>query len=166
MFQLKHFLADRGIPEYNPLEVHKYLNQIVSLQNQESLCYSWFCLRKTDKKRLDKNKKRFGTFNWFHDGKHAHWRIPEIYDELVPSSVLETVSTIVEEFPDALFFVSKIQHVKDPFLAVTFSGETLVVIDFWSEPGFRPISYEKTPIEKLINGTEVKEWAESQKHSE
>lgn len=61
-----------------------------------------------------------------------------VYRKLVPGSVLQTVATIRESFPDAKFFVSDIEQVKDPFLLVTFRDTKAVIVDFWDEPGFRP----------------------------
>jgi hypothetical protein len=136
MLQLRQFLAERGIPEYDINEVDQHLTRLAAQRNQETNdphCYYWHPLREEDK----------GTsFRWWWN-LGGEWRcrsngLNEVYHKLVPPSVLETVVTIMEKFPDAKFFVSDISHVKDPFLAVTFQGQWPVIVDFWDEPDFRP----------------------------
>lgn len=119
MLRLKNFLAERGIPEYDIKEVRAYLDKLL-IPGQTVF---WMPLRTVD------------------DGEKCIWLTKNkmIYPHLVPSSVLETVSTILEVFPDAQFFVSYIATNPDPFLIVTYEGQTPVVVDFWDEPGFRPV---------------------------
>lgn len=147
---LEYFFADRGIPVYDNNEVHQHL---VSLGRSSGRQHLWKPLRKSD---MCCNQ----NFIWWFDEDHSKSCDSGIYKHLVPGSVLETVSTILDTFPDANFLVSEIVKVSDPFLAVTFPGQRLIIVDFWNEPGFRPTTYKETAlVNKLTEGTEVKEWA-------
>lgn len=130
MLQLRQFLAERGIPEYDNRHVDAYLLGVVYQREKSThgyLKYFWHPLREEDKDT---------SFHWFWDAKCDSSRT--VYHQLVPGSVLQTVATILEAFPDAKFFVSDIAAVRDPFLLVTFPDVSPVIVDFWSEPGFRP----------------------------
>ena len=140
MLQLRHFLAERGIPEYDASEVDAYLFAIAAAARKlagdwDLWNISWCPLREEDKGVC---------FRWVRErGIEQGVRVQretDLYHRLVPASVLSTVQTISKEFPDAKFFVSEISRVADPFLAVTFPGQTLLIVDFWAEPGFRPVT--------------------------
>lgn len=134
MLRLRHFLADRGIPEYNLREVLGYLESLwrreVEKEHEDIIRISWLPLREVDKDIAFRSYRDFR----YCPSESSDW----LYPELVPSSVMETVGRIAEEFPDAKFFVSSIGTHPDPFMAVTFPGQPLVIVDFWNEPGFRP----------------------------
>ncbi len=128
MLQLRQFLVERGIPEYEVSQVHQYLRGLVA-KIGNYVCYTWKPLREEDKNT---------RFRWWWGGGNRCELSDTLYHKLVPHSVLQTVAIILEALPDAKFFVSHISEVKDPFLLVTFTDVDPVVVDFWNEPGFRP----------------------------
>lgn len=132
MLQLRQFLTERGIPEYDSNQVHRYLWKMVDELSRRGgrYGYKWHPLREEDKKT---------SFRWWWSRVESACESSDtLYHQLVPSSVLQTVATILEAFPDAKFFVSDISLVKDPFLLVTFPDVDPVIVDFWNEPGFLP----------------------------
>lgn len=142
MLQLQQFLAERSIPVYNGPQVHAYLIQLAKTQAKktgQAQTIFWYPLRKDDT-----GNQHPLWFAWNDVGDNVSIKYLEtmetIYYKLVPASALRTVQTILQEFPDAKFFVSDISTAQDPFLAVTIPGQTLTIIDFWDEPGFRPIT--------------------------
>lgn len=140
LHQLTKLLAEKNIPIYNYEQVVRFLGDKIS-----SGYMVWAPLRKQD---IDANCVQKLYVNDAHGyilGKHQQfdfdigYNLP--YNKAVPISVLQTVKTINDNFPDARFFVSELAHlnVPDPFLAVGFDGTELLVVDFWDEPGFKPI---------------------------
>ena len=131
MLQLRQFLAERGIPDYQSIQVHSYLYNMAEEREKTGgyFSYKWHPLREEDKEV---------TFRWWWKHVDKCESTGTLYHKLVPGSVLATVATILETFPDAKFFVSDISGVEDPFLLVTFPDVDPVIIDFWNEPGFRP----------------------------
>ena len=61
-----------------------------------------------------------------------------VYSKPIPPEILPTIARIVDRCPDAEFYVTDVQELKDPFLGVTVPGsDTLFVIERWDEPTFR-----------------------------
>ncbi len=141
MMELRRFLAKSGIPEYSDEQVHAHLIRLAKAQQKKQgggpVEINWHPLRQQDREIID-------DLRWIAWGELAPkitlGQNPHIYHELVPESVLETVRKISDVFPDASFYVTDIADVSDPFLAVTFRDQTLLVVEFWAEPGFRPVS--------------------------
>lgn len=139
MLQLRHFLAERKMKEYDAEEVHKYLCDLACKRQEEvganRINIEWMPLRKVDRKT---------NIDWVQLGEAVRSssvyciQSRDIYPKVVPRSVITTVATISKEFPDARFFVSDIKNVQDPFLGVGFPGQVLAIIEVWSEPGFMP----------------------------
>ena len=133
--ELKLFLADNSIPAYDREQVHQYL---VVQAEEHRVEYKWIPLREQDKQwncvPLGTTDAKFNDF-FTHGNIRTNWGP---YAQIVPLSVMETIAKINKAFPDAHFYVSDISHYPDPFLAVAIAQCQLIVIDFWSEPGFRP----------------------------
>lgn len=131
MLQLEQFMADHGIPEYDDVQVHDHLCKLAKQAGGEYAMYNWHPVREKDN-GVD--------FRWYFINRENRQRTceisPLIYHDLIPASVLETMATIIEHFPDANFFVSDIPDDPDPFLLVTFPGVSPLIVDFWNEPGF------------------------------
>lgn len=142
LLQLQQFLAERGIPEYDGWQVHQYLIHQAKMRKKatgQNQTIFWYPLRKDD--TGDQHPLWF-AWNDVGNGVSIEY-LPvkdTIYYKLVPGSVLETARTVHHAFPDAKFFVSDIAKLQDPFLAVNIPGQELLIIDFWDEPGFRPIT--------------------------
>lgn len=127
---LRQFLADNGMPEYDPRQVADWLNHLAQEAGPHVL-YHWKPLREKDLKMPDIRW-------WWHNdnyGERAKTSSKQ-YDGLVPSTVLLTVQKIAKAFPDACFFVSEVED-PDPFLAVGFPNQLLVIVDWWAEQGFK-----------------------------
>lgn len=142
MLQLRQFLAERGIPEYDGWQVHLHLIHQAKMQRKatgQNQTIFWYPLRKDDT-----GDQHPLWFAWDNVGDGVSIKYMEtkdtIYYKLVPASALETVKMILQGFPDAKFFVSDIAELQDPFLAVNIPGQKLLIVDFWDEPGFRPIT--------------------------
>jgi hypothetical protein len=131
MLQLEQFMAERGIPEYDTDAVDDRLLALAKKSGGTNASYVWHPLREQDKGV---------SFRWFweENGRELCTIEDTVYHELVPASVLETVSIILEQFPDAKFFVSDLPDEDDPFLLVTFPDVSPLIVDFWNEPDFRP----------------------------
>ena len=141
MLQLRQFLAERGIPEYNGHQVHQYLLHLAKTQVEETGLVQrifWYPLRKDD--LGDQHPLWYAWGDVAGMAVFIQYQSNTLYHKLVPASALGTVQTILKAFPDAKFFVSDIAQVADPFLAVTIPGQALMIVDFWDEPGFRPIT--------------------------
>jgi hypothetical protein len=78
--------------------------------------------------------KSYSDFRW-HGSNHVS---REIYNKPIPMAVMVTMARIEALFPETRFYVSDLQDMKDPFLAVSVEGsDTFFVIERWDEPGFR-----------------------------
>lgn len=127
IYELDKFLAENNMVVYNYQQVAEHIE---ILTRESDLCWGWYQLREQDKLNI---KSEFWVPGAF---------IQKVYDKPVPLSVLGTVKKIQDAFSDAKFFVSELHVVKDPFLLVTFDGteNNYRIVDFWNEPGFRPIA--------------------------
>ena len=134
---LRAFLAEHGILDYDRRQVANYLNH-VAMKTGTRACYVWRPLRRCDVGIID-------TIYWWWHNRHNsphEWAttLPkeQLYGQLIPSSVLETVEMIAKELPDAHFFVSEVVDDPDPFLGVAFKHGPLLIVDWWGEPDYKP----------------------------
>lgn len=125
--EFKLFLKENNIPIYDYNHVLKYLNELVD-QSGSRKSIVWSPLRQKERDAILKSETRP-----INDRLNSN-----IYQQIVPLSVLQTIEKINDAFPDAQFFVSEITNIPDPFLAVGFAGLPLTIVDFWAEPGFKP----------------------------
>lgn len=128
--ELECLLASEMIPVYDYQKVAQYLEnecRKASLSQPRTpwtttLMWCWKPVREQD--RLE--NKSYAPIS------------SNLYQQALRLPVLLTMERIAEKLPEAKFFVSEIEAVLDPFLAVTVEGAgKLYVIERWDEPGFR-----------------------------
>jgi hypothetical protein len=130
--KLEAILAEEMIPVYEYAKVEAYLDNLVAKRNYElgresqsiwgrRAMWSWYSLRKGEHKGIRHGKV-----------------VKYVYQQAIEKPVLLAIDLIQSRLPEARFFVSQIEEVADPFLAVTVPGSAkLYVIERWNEPGFR-----------------------------
>ncbi len=97
------------------------------------------------RKALEKARRSTwrAEWNWHPVKDYSAWKFGdgfshEIYNQPIPPSVVHIMSPILEQFPDAQFYVSHSCELRDPFLAVSVPGaDRLYVIERWRQPGFQ-----------------------------
>lgn len=122
--ELESVLREEMIPVYEYAKVEAFLNdqcrRAGAVNTWIRFQWSWKPLRKQDRM------------------KHGERVSNSVYQQAVPYPVLLRVEQIAERLPEAKFFVSEIEKVQDPFLAVTVEGsQRFWVIERWNEPNFR-----------------------------
>ena len=122
---MRQCMATNGLRQFNTNQVARFLNQKLGKWK-----WNWMGLRKSDVDHLK---------GWYQeaDGSKVEFGDQQ-YGRDVPLPVLLTVQRILEEVPDAHFYISGIPGVDDdPFLLVTKQRGSSFIVERWDEPDFR-----------------------------
>lgn len=131
------FLAEQGIPTYDPQKVKSRLDR-----KAKELGNNW--------RWVWRPLRAIGADEYYQDTGMGGRVLSVVYDRcaLIPAAVLYTFERIRDGFPAARFFVSDFEKVRDPmlehtsrpdpFLAVAVPRTPFLVVEFWDEPGFTP----------------------------
>src|SRR5208337_3327674 len=114
----------------NGFRIFNYEQVVEFLDRKLGAAWEWMGLRDTDVEHLG---------GWVTAGKpHQVPFSKKQYGRKIPLPVLLTVQRVLEDVPDAHFYVSGIPNVDDdPFLLVTARQSSSFVIERWDEPDFR-----------------------------
>jgi len=127
------FLFERQMMTYDVQQVHVYLTQLAA---NEERTWQWVPLREKD----TATQCQYQLVRFEHAiGADVGDISRMTYQHIIPLAVLQTVETILTEFPDIHFFVSDYQVPRpDPFLAAAFPHCLFHIVEMWHEPGFKP----------------------------
>lgn len=125
--KFRQFCFDEEIPIYDNAQVNKYLQK----KGGRGTIVTWWPLRAQDGSELMQFTSHLTFFV-----RHTQDRRVRPYSKVIPERVLLIADQIVSRFPEAKLYVSEIERDPDPFLGVTFDGDTLFVVAVWDEPGF------------------------------
>lgn len=116
------FLRDENIPVYNIEDVTQYLNHKVGKGS-----WHWSAV-------YPKHLPIKGGTN-INGIPIGRW---DVYNQKIPSPVLETIHKIRTVFPDMEFCISTPGTLyEDPFLAIHANDIDFFVVERWDEPAFR-----------------------------
>jgi hypothetical protein len=125
--RMQHCCAINGFRRYDGVQVENFLHSKLGKGKWE-----WMGLRICDVEHLG---------GWVSTTTVPH--VPfsrKQYGRKVPLPVLLTVQRVLEEVPDAHFYISGIPGVDDdPFLKVTRQNGNSFIIERWDEPDFREV---------------------------
>lgn len=131
--------AKYGIVHYPLDKVEVYLDSKFGVpeKSEPGLSWCWAPLRDAD---LGRNRD-IGKIHWMRrpQGNNRNGNINDVrYEKPVPEAVLETVEKILQDVPEAYFFISEHCAPGDPFLGVIAEGTEMLVIERWDEQEFQP----------------------------